>query len=481
MSYPNTRRTFLKGLAGGAAVMTASTLADAGPRPLLSAQPGAEEIGAGNRPNLILLMSDDQGYADTGYYGHPHLKTPHLDAMAAAGLRFDRFYAAAPVCSPTRGSCMTGRHPSRYGIWFANAGHLPAEEVTLAEALKTRGYVTGHFGKWHLGTLTKTEKDSNRGGPRGVDHYAPPWEHGFDVCFSTEAKVPTLDPMQKPRGGGAYGTAYWTGEGKKAMRNLEGDDSRVIMDRAIPFIRDAAAAKRPFLAVVWFHTPHEPVLAGPEHLALYAHVPNEKARHYFGCLTAMDEQIGRLRGELRRLGVAGSTVVWFASDNGPEHKSGPGSAGPLRGRKRSLFEGGVRVPGLLEWPDRVRPGRRTDVPCVTSDYYPTVLDALGLKAKGQPEPLDGLSLMPLLEGKMAERPRRIAFQSRDQLALSGNRHKLVSTDGGKTWMLFDLAADPGERTDLAAEKPKLVAEMRAELEAWSASCERSAAGQDYRA
>ncbi len=430
--------------------------------------------------NVILCMTDDQGWGDTGYHGHPHLETPHLDAMATGGLVLDRFYAAAPVCSPTRGSCLTGRHPYRYGIFFANVGHLPKEEFTLAEALRERGYATGHFGKWHLGTLTRTEPDSNRGSSGGATHYAPPWDRGFDTCFSTEAKVPTWDPMTKPNSNEPYGTAYWTGPGEKATENLEGDDSRVIMDRAIPFIRGAARAERPFLAVIWFHTPHEPVVGGPPWLERYAGAPSAKEQHYWACLSAMDAQMGRLRKELRDLGVARDTMLWFSSDNGPEHKKGPGSAGPFRGRKRDLWEGGVRVPGLLEWPARIKEARRTEVPASSSDILPTVLAALGHPRTGRPEPIDGIDLGPLIDGRMTERPRPIAFESRAQLALSDNRWKLLSTDEGKTWQLYDLRADPGETADLASKHPDVVQSMAKTLLAWRASCERSRAGKDYR-
>jgi len=472
---PLGRRAFLKHALASAAAMAggAGCLARAAP----SADGAA--TGAADRPNVILAMTDDQGWGDTGYNGHPVLKTPTLDAMARAGLRFDRFYSGAPVCSPTRGSAMTGRHPYRYGITFANVGHMRPEEITLAEALKTQGYTTGHFGKWHLGTLTRTEKDSNRGGPRGVTHYAPPWKNGFDVCFSTEAKVPTWNPMCQPGTDKPYGTAYWTGPETKATENLSGDDSRIIMDRALPFIRDAVARKTPFLTVIWFHTPHEPVLAGEKYLKMYEGAGSEKERHFWGCLTAMDEQMGRLRDELRRLGVAEHTMLWFCADNGPEHRTGPGSAGSLRGRKRDLFEGGIRVPGLLEWPARLPRPRTTAVPCSTSDYVPTVLAALGFEMDGQPEPTDGVNLLPLIDGRMKERPRPIAFESRGQIALVDNRWKLLTRDKGKTWMLFDLAADPAEKNDLAAEHPTVVADMRQTLDAWRASCQASRAGEDY--
>jgi arylsulfatase A-like enzyme len=429
-------------------------------------------------------MADDLGWGDTGFNGNSIIKTPNLDAMATAGMRFTRFYSGAPVCSPTRGSCLTGRHPYRYGIFGANSGHMLKEEITLAEALKTQGYTTGHFGKWHLGTLTVTEKDSNRGGPRGAKHYSPPWENGFDVCFSTEAKVPTWNPMISPESGKPYGTYYWKQDGTKATENLEGDDSRVIMDRVIPFIRDAANNSEPFFTVIWFHTPHLPVLTGPQYRQIYSQY-SEDEQHYYGCISALDEQVGRLRSELRELGISDNTMLWFCSDNGPEGKDGNsgrtrGSAGPFRGRKRSLFEGGVRVPGLLEWPARIAAGQVTDMPCSTSDYFPTVLDALGFKITDKPEPVDGISLMPLIEGVMTERPLPIGFESRNQVSLTDNRYKIYSNNNGKTYMLFDLLDDPGESNNIAARQSGLVKAMKMQLETWRASCKDSLAGRDYK-
>jgi len=463
------RRRFLSSVAGGAVAMAL-------PRDFFGKKK--------EKPNIVLCMADDLGWGDPGFNGNKIIKTPNLDAMAEAGLRFTRFYSAAPVCSPTRGSCLTGRHPYRYGIFFANVGHMPKEEITLAEALKTQDYATGHFGKWHLGTLTTKEKDSNRGGPRGAKHYSPPWENGFDVCFSTEAKVPTLNPMKKPETNQPYGTYYWTEDGTKATENLDGDDSRVIMDRVIPFIDKAAKNKKPFLAVIWFHTPHLPVIAGAKYRKMYSQY-SEDEQHYYGCVTALDEQMGRLRNQLRALGVSDNTMLWFCSDNGPEGKDGKrgrtrGSAGSLRGRKRSLFEGGVRVPALLEWPVRIKARRTTDIPCCTSDYFPTVLDVLGVKGKRHPKPIDGISLRLLIEGKMTKRPVPIGFESGSQISLTDNRYKLYSKNKGKTYMLFDLIGDPGETKDRAAEKPQLLESMKATLGKWRKSCEDSLAGKDYK-
>ncbi|HSP42059.1 MAG TPA: sulfatase-like hydrolase/transferase, partial [Luteolibacter sp.] len=397
---------------------------------MASAAAGAH---AGGRPNIVLMMADDLGWGDTGFNGNTVIRTPQLDRMAANGLVLDRFYAASAVCSPTRGSCLTGRHPQRLGIPTANAGHLRAEEITLAEMLRDAGYATGHFGKWHLGTLTKTVRDSNRGGPGGTEHFSPPWNHGFEVCFSTEAKVPTFDPMLIPTGKASqhgwdfihdksaaqpYGTRYWNERGGEVTENLAGDDSRVIMDRVIPFVEKAASGKKPFFAVLWFHTPHMPVVAGPDHVKPYAEYDVYR-RNYYGCISAMDEQVGRLRETLRKAGVAENTLLCFASDNGPEGKAGraPGSAGPFHGRKRDLYEGGIRVPAMIEWPARVKPGRRSGFPAVTSDYLPTVLDIIG-KPLPEKRVIDGVSLLPLIDGKADERASPIGFAFGKQSALS---------------------------------------------------------------
>ena len=453
---------------------------------------------AAEKPNIILVMCDDLGWGDVGFNGNKIIRTPHLDTMAKNSLRFERFYAAAPVCSPTRGSCITGRHPYRYGVYFANTGHMKTEELTLAELLKEHGYATGHFGKWHLGTLTKTETEANRGGPRGVKNFSPPQVNGFDVCFSTESKVPTWDPMLRPKNNksktwwdpaknnGPYGTAYWNEKGARVTENLRGDDSRVIMDRAIPFIRAAVKKEQPFFTIVWFHAPHLPVVAGPEYTKLYA--KHEKfAQHYYGCITALDEQVGRLRKELRTLGVADNTLVTFCSDNGPEgNASAPGSAGHFSGRKRSLLEGGLRVPGLIEWPAKIKP-RTTAIPAVTSDYLPTILDLIGAEQTDQ-RPLDGISLVPLFEGKMKERAEPIGFQSAGQVALIGDRYKIHGSGGRKkergqalpNLKLFDLTKDPSEQNDLAAQHPDLIKKMTATLEHWRKSCRHSDDGGDYR-
>lgn len=432
------------------------------------------------RPNIILAMSDDQGWGDTGYNGHPVLRTPALDAMAAEGIRLDRFYSGGPVCSPTRGSVMTGRHPNRYGVFSANVGYLPPQEITIAELLKAQGYRTGHFGKWHLGTLSHVLNDGNRGGEddEGVGAYSPPWIHGFDTCFSTESRVPTWNPMFNPGTEQAFGTHYWTGEGQMVTDNLDGDDSRVIMDRVIPFMESSLAENRPFLAVIWFHTPHVPVIAGPDYSAMYE---GEPGAQYYGVLTALDEQMGRLRSELARLSLADNTLLWFCSDNGPELTVGHqnyGSAGVFRAGKRSLYEGGIRVPSVLVWPAKIKAPFSLSMPIVTTDYLPTIADILDLSLPERP--YDGISVLAALEGSMTERPKPIPFSYQGQIALSDNRYKMYYAQNLANYELYDLLADPAESTDISKEFPEILAAMIAQHQDIRDSWRSSLIGEDYR-
>ncbi|MFC5050403.1 sulfatase [Rubritalea spongiae] len=452
---------------------------------------------AAEKPNIILMMADDLGWGDVQCFNpDTPIKTPELDAMAAAGMQLNRFYSSSPVCSPTRGSSITGRHPFRYGVYYANTGKMKTEELTIAELLKTQGYTTGHFGKWHLGTMTTEIKDANRGRPNNTKEFSPPWLHGFDTCFSTESKVPTWDPMLKPKDFGTgslkkgwdfiqdkskaepFGTHYWNEQGSIVTDNLEGDDSRVIMDRVVPFVEKAAEKQQPFFAVIWFHTPHLPVVAGPKYAAMYPDATDFE-KNYNGCVTAMDEQIGRLRATLKQAGVSENTMLWFCSDNGPEgQKEAPGSAAKFKGRKRSLYEGGVRVPGILEWPAKVKAGTVTDFPAVTSDYLPTILDSIQAEYTGK-RPLDGISLIPLMTGEKKERQKAIGFECKTQLAWHTQRYKLYSSNKGKSWELYDLSEDPYEKKDIAKQHPEIVTKLAAELASWRESCKQSDQGGDY--
>ena len=445
-------------------------------------------------PNIILLMADDQGWGDTGYNGHPHLKTPNLDAMAGNGAVFERFYSASAVCSPTRGSVMTGRHPLRYGICHANCGHVKSQEITLGEMVKEHGYTTGHFGKWHLGTLTRDTVEANRGGrPKFDADYAPPWDHGFDVSFVTESKVPTWNPMITPPKssgdvngalveGKPFNTSYWTGPGQIETDNLEGDDSRVIMDRAIPFIEEAVKSKKPFLSIIWFHTPHLPVLTSDEYRKPYAEL-SEDQQHYYGVISAMDEQVGRLRNKLKALGIAENTVLFYTSDNGPEGKSTTGRTQGitkgLTGRKRSLHEGGIRVPGIIEWQGRIQPNTKVEIPCFTSDYFPTIANIVGVDLKKNGRPYDGIDMLPIVQGKVKKRSEPLAFEFQKQAALMDNEYKIYSNNEGQHFELYNISNDPEEQNDLAGSEPERLSEMVSVWRKWKASQMNSAQENDY--
>jgi arylsulfatase A-like enzyme len=449
------------------------------------------------RPNIVLCMADDQGWGDVAYAGHAVLETPNLDAMAAEGLRFDRFYAAAPVCSPTRGSVMTGRHPNRF-VCFSWGHPLRPQEETIAEALKSAGCVTGHFGKWHLGSVQK-------GSP------VNPGASGFDEWLSAPNFFDN-DPILSREG---------------VAVPMKGESSMVTADAAIEFIRRHAAGPRPFLAVVWFGSPHLPHQAIEQDRAPYSD-EDEKHQNFYGEITGMDRAVGKLRKELRDLGIRENTILWYCSDNGG--LPGLGATGG-RGHKGSIYEGGLRVPAIIEWPARIRQPRRTNVPCNTVDIYPTLLEITG----AHPDvrlPLDGVSLVPLIDGKMKTRSKPMGFWShptkgirtpskewmaelleaqqqghettgKERLRLDAGKivtrypddkfpghaawldwpwklHRIQGEHGKVTIELYNLADDPQETTDLAGRQRDRVQSMEVALERWLASVVGSLNGDDYR-
>ncbi len=477
---------------------------------------------AADRPNVVLLMGDDHGWEETGYNGHAYLQTPVLDTMAASGLRLDRFYAGHPSCSPTRGSVLTGRHPVRYGTFAPNWSMRP-EEITIAHVLRDAGYATGHFGKWHVGTV-------KAGSPLN------PGAMGFDEWLSHDNFF-ELHPTLSRNGG--------------PPERFEGESSAVVVDEAIRFIDGAAAEGRPFLAVVWFGSPHEPYSGLVEDLALYDALPARYAdrtvsltsnetglqierplgdvlRERYAEITAMDRAIGRLRDHLEAAGLRENTLLWYNGDNGTP-RSGLAET-PLRGLKGTMYEGGIRVPGVIEWPARIPEPRTSDVAAVTSDILPT-LAALA----GQPvpdRPLDGIDLEPLIDGRMASRMAPIFFWSFDVGGLAGRDHdpyldpelqagttplvklmdgiptrrfqnfrypaidnrdyagargimdgnyKLV-VDGsrGSGAELFDLRGDRAESRNLAASEPAVAEDMERRLREWQHAALTSLTGADYR-
>jgi len=474
-----------------------------------------------SRPNIVLLMGDDHGWEETGYNGHAHLKTPVLDEMAATGLRLDRFYAGHPSCSPTRGSVLTGRHPNRYGTFTPNHSMRP-KEITVGHLMRQAGYATGHFGKWHVGPVKKASPTS-------------PGAMGFDEWLSHDNFF-ELDPVLSRNGG--------------KPEKIRGESSEIVIDAAIRFIDKANKAGRPSFVIVWFGSPHEPYSGLPKDLALYDNLPEKYARktvsltsnetggrtkrplrdvlrERYAEITAMDRSIGQLRDFLKKTRLRDNTLLWYCGDNGTP-ASGVADS-PLRAQKGTMYEGGIRVPGVIEWPARIPRPMQSSVPGVTSDILPTLCGIV--RVKPPKRPLDGVSLIPILDGVMKSRPKPIQFwafsyvnagrgerkpyldpelqkgttplvklmrgiptrnfvnhhhPSIDPVDFKGprvimdNNYKLV-IDGSRNSgvELFDLSRDLAEKKNLAEAEPERVAALKEQLRDWQKSVLNSLMEKDY--
>lgn len=407
------------------------------------------------KPNIIFVMADDMGWGETSYRGHPVLKTPHLDEMANSGLRFERFYAGSPVCSPTRASVLTGRSPDRAGV-LTHGYALRLQEKTIAQALKAAGYVTGHFGKWHLNGFKGPGAPILSGDPRS------PGAFGFDQWVSV-TNFYDVNPLMSRQG---------------EIEQFQGDSSEVAVSETIKFLEQHRNGGRPMFAVVWFGSPHSPFKALSEDKEAFSDLDEVSANHY-GELVALDRSMGTLRRKLRELEIADNTLLVFCSDNGGLPEVKPDTVGGLRGNKSSVYEGGLRVPAVIEWPTKVQ-GRTTEYPACTMDLFPTVADLLDLPHDVFIQPLDGISLKPLLAAEQADRPKPIPFRFGAKAAIIDNRYKVLTNDlkTGK-FQLYDLQADPHETEDLSAQQPDRLAKMKQQLVDWSEGVDASFAGHDY--
>ena len=448
-------------------------------------------LPAADPPNVIIIYADDLGYGDLGCYGHPTLRTPHLDRMAAEGLRFTAFYSAAEVCTPSRAALLTGRLPPRNGmcsdarrVLFPNsAGGLPASEITLAEGLKSRGYATACIGKWHLGHLPE---------------YLP-LRHGFDAYFG----IPYSNDMDRtpeaPKGRDAFldpRIEYWNVPLVQNREVVERPaDQRTLTKRytqaAVDFIQ--ANRERPFFLYFAHTFPHVPLFTSSEHLGrsprgLYGDVVEE-----------LDASVGRVLQTLRETGLQRRTLVVFSSDNGPwlTYDQQGGSAGLLRDGKGSTWEGGMRVPGIFWWPSKIAAGKVTQEMASTLDLLPTCIKLSGGELPTD-RTLDGFDLGPLLFGDSAS-PRDTMFYYRGTRLFALRKaafkaHFLTQTGYGQAQaeahdppLLYHLGHDPGERFDVARQYPEVVAEMiqlaaaqRASLEPAPSQLEKVAAQQSKR-
>lgn len=401
--------------------------------------------------NFLVILCDDLGYGDLGCFGHPTIRTPCLDRLAGEGVKWTSCYAAAPVCSSSRCGMLTGRTPNRLGVydWIPHGSpvHLRGTETTVATLLRQAGYATCHVGKWHCnGRFNRPEQPQ-------------PGDHGFDHWMSTQNNAhPSHErPDNFVRNGQPVGPT-------------QGYSSRVVADEAIHWLEGRREPRRPFCLFVWFHEPHEPVAAPEEIVAGYPDVVNPDQAQYYADVTQMDSQVGRLMETLERLGLRDQTLVWFTSDNGPETLNryrgagrSHGQAGPLRGMKLWLYEGGIRVPGILRWPGKASPGQVCDEPICGLDVLPTFCAIAGIPLPAD-RALDGASILPLLEGRKIERSQPLYWEYDNALgwariAVRDGDWKLLADGSMTRFELYNLTRDVGETDDRYQAEPLRAAEL----------------------
>lgn len=426
---------------------------------------------AGERPNVVLVVADDLGYGDLTCYGATDMHTPHLDRFAAEGVRFTSCYAGHANCSPSRTALMTGRTPMRAGIRSAipedSPMHLRRSEVTIATLLRAAGYATYHVGKWHL--------NSNL-----LDPSQPqPGDHGFQHWFSTQnnALPNHRNPDNFVRNGKAVGVS-------------DGYASSVVVDEATRWLRDGRDKTKPFFLYVCFHEPHEPIATADEFKKLYPNDdPSFRAHH--GNISQMDAAFGRLMRVLDEEKLRDTTFVMFTSDNGPAltpyHPHG--SAGPLRDKKGAMYEGGIRVPGLVRWPGKAMAGTVSDEPICGVDFFPTVCAMVGLTPPAD-RPLDGASILPAFDGQpiarrtplywhfnRASSAAKVAVRIGDWKLLAtldqtppARGHEITDeserafkTAEPAVFELYNLRTDLAETNDLTTKEPAKFAELKAVL------------------
>lgn len=457
------------------------------------------------QPNVILVMADDMGWAQTGYYGYPILKTPNLDDMASSGLRMDRFYAGAPSCTPTRASVLTGRTNDRTGAF--RVGHsINKQEKMLSTAFRDAGYATAHFGKWHL----------NQGGegehPLPTDDPHHPGQLGFDYWLSATS-------------GFDRGEFELSRNGKREQ--FHGDGSEVIVAEAVEYIGRQAAQKKPVFVVIWYSAPHGPWTASEEDIKPYLGKVDRISAHMLGEIVAIDRSIGHLRQSLKDLGIANNTLVWFTSDNGgspntdvliresptgerefiyPSNCSDdldpnlthdeamsihgclrgvdPDSTGHLRGFKKDFYEGGLREPTIVEWPAGIKP-RVSNFPSGTVDMFPTLIDIAGLSPDSINKVHDGISLAEAFKAEPARRDQPMGFRASGGWMWLDNDWKIVQNgdyskaDNRNPIELYNIIGDPSEQQNLIDLYPDIAARLYEQFARWSLSVSRSALGTDY--
>ena len=429
------------------------------------------------RPNFVVFMTDDQGYGDLSCMGNTDFRTPNIDAVAEQGARFTNWYSGSPVCSPSRASLLTGRYPGNAGVRAILAGHrkatgLTPQAPTIAAAVKELGYQTAIVGKWHLGLQEQSRPNQNGfdyfyGFMAGcIDYYS----HIFYWSMADGKTDPTHDLWENDHEFYDNGK-YFT---------------EMVTDKAVEKIRQMNREEEPFFLYVAYNAPHYPMHAPRKYLDRFPELPADR-RIMAAMLSAVDDGVGQIVDELKRQGILEDTVIFFQSDNGPSRESRNwmdgrgdpyygGQPGGLKGHKFSLFEGGIRVPGIFCWPGHIPGGQVIDEPCAAMDVFPTLLTMAG----GDPSKyeLDGMDISDVLLHGAPSPHEELYWEMEQQTAIRQGKYKLVlngqlveSEPAQAPVFLSDLSVDPGETVNLAEKMPELTQELTRKATAWRAGIE----------
>jgi arylsulfatase A-like enzyme len=439
----------------------------------------APSATAQTRPNVVVIVADDLGHGDIAAYGGD-IPTPRIDSIARDGVRFTAGYVTAPVCNPSRAGLMSGRYQQRWGQELnyqttppdgAPRSSLPQAERTLGAAMKAQGYATGAIGKWHLGMQPGYHPmdrgfDEFFGMASGTKYVDRSWPgiHVYDGLIQLDRSEPrgegeSEDPARLARRG------LWRGREEAPLEEYVTDQ---LAKEAVAFIdrhRDG-----PFFLYVAFNAPHSPLESTDVYYQRFPQFEDERKRIHAAMISALDDGVGRILDRLQTIGVADNTIVVFTSDNGgPEVTDADGRCNaPFLGHKRNLYEGGIRLPYMVRWPQRLKAGTTYSHMVSTLDLFPTLMAAVGAKPdRDATRPLDGVDLVPFLTGDQAKAPHETLFwRSGPNGAVRQGRYKLVF--GGEVTRLYDLDQDPKESRDLSATMADRVAALRKAWDAWNA-------------
>ena len=398
------------------------------------------------RPNIVVFLVDDMGWGDSGTYGNKLIQTPNMDKLASQGVKLMQCYSACGVCSPSRSAILTGRTPYRNGVWRHLSGngpsHLRETEITYPELLKASGYDTCHVGKWHL--LSRQQF--------GNEDFPHPDAHGYNHWMATHnnAAPSHENPNNFVKNGQPVG-------------ETKGYSAQLVATEANHWLKKIRDKEKPFALSVWLHEPHSPIATDSRFQDLYKGHKNAK---YMGNITQLDHALGMVMDALDEQGVSDNTFFYFSSDNGPVPAFG-GSSGGLRGNKRSDYEGGIRVPGLVRWPEHIKPGTTSETPVIGTDVFNTILHLAGIEVPTD-RVIDGANMLPALEGKPIERKIPLFWRTHvsapeQRVAMRVGDWKIVGDETLTQFQLYKVSEDWKEKNDLAKEMPEKTKELKTQL------------------